>query len=296
MEKQKCLICQDKADLQLSHVLPAFVFRWLKESSGGGHLRLGMEPNKRVQDGLKRYWLCNSCEGKLNTSETAFASKIFYPYLKKSGEQFRYSNWLMHFCVSLSWRVLRFYMEETQFNNWSTEDYKYIEKADKIWREVLLEKRPHPQNCQQHILPLDQLESASGKLAPSINRYLMRAVDMDLCRGGQVIFTYTKLGRFIVLGFVNEPNLKQWRGSKINANQGIIQPQKYVLPRPFWEYVNNKAKRMADLFESISDKQADKVEETFKKNIDKYVGSDAFQAMSADISMFGDNAFSKRRE
>ena len=296
MERQKCLLCQNEAELQLSHILPAFVFRWLRESSGGGHLRLGMEPNKRVQDGLKRYWLCESCEGKLNLSEMVFATKLFYPYLKASGEQYRYSHWLMHFCTSLSWRVLKFYLEEAHLNDWSTEALGYIEKAEKIWRELLLGERPHPEAFQQHLLPLDQLKSASGKLAPSINRYLMRAVDMDLCRGEQIIFTYAKLGRFVVLGFVHEPNPKRWGGTKVNANQGIIHPQKFILPRPFWEYVNQKAKRMAELLNGVSDKQAGKIEGAFKKNIDRYIGSDEFRAMSADISMFGDSAFSKRGE
>lgn len=274
MEPQECLLCQREAELQLSHILPAFAFRWLRESAGNGHLRLGMEPNKRVQDGLKRYWLCASCEGRLNFSETAFATNLFHPYLKASGEQYRYSRWLMHFCTSLFWRVLRFYLDEKHLNNWSTEALGHIVKAERIWRELLLGERPHPEAFQQHLLPLDQIESASGELAPNINRYLMRAIDMDVCKGEQVIFTYAKLGRFIVLGFV--------------------QPKKYVLPLPFWEYVNQKAKRMADLLNGVSDKQAGKIDTAFRKNVDCYLGSDAFQAMSADISMFGNNAFSKR--
>ena len=296
MEKRKCLLCQNEAELQLSHILPAFVFRWLKESSGGGHIRLGMEPNRRVQDGLKRYWLCAQCEGNLNISETSFATKIFYPYLSASGEQFRYSQWLMHFCTSLSWRVLRFYLDEKALNDWSAEALEHIGKAEKTWREVLLGNKPHPEVHQQHLLPLDQLENATGKLAPSINRYLMRAIDMDLCRSEQVIFTYAKIGRFIVLGFVNEPDPKRWQGTKVNANQGIIQSKKYVLPKVFWEYVNQKANRMAELLNGVSDKQAKKIDASFKKNIKGYIESDAFRAMSADVSMFGDKAFSKREE
>ena len=81
MKKGICRLCQQEAGLKLSHILPAFAFRWLKDSAGNAYIRRGMEPNRRVQDGLKYYWLCSSCEGLLNLSETAFATNLFYPYI-----------------------------------------------------------------------------------------------------------------------------------------------------------------------------------------------------------------------
>lgn len=294
MQKGTCHLCQQKAELKHSHILPAFVFRWLKESAGNGHIRHGMEPNKRIQDGLKRYWLCSSCEDLLNLSETAFATNLFHPYLEASGKQFNYTRWLLPFCVSLSWRVLKFYLDETHLNNWDSESLAHVVKAEKVWREFLLEERPHPGSYQQHILPLDQIASATGELAPNINRYLMRAVDMDICKGGKTIFTYTKLGRFIVLGFVHEPNPNNWRSTKVNANKGLVGPKKYILPRSFWDYLDQKARRMDELLNSVSDKQQSKIDGAFRKNIDRYLESDAHQAMLADLSMFGDAAFSKR--
>lgn len=295
MQIDKCHLCHQEADLKLSHILPAFIFRWLKKT-GSGHLRHGMEPNQRVQDGLKRYWLCSSCEDCLNLSETAFVNNLFYPYLDDSSSQIRYSRWLLHFCASLSWRVLIFYLYEIHLDGWDAESKTHVIEAERIWREFLMGVRPHPGVHQQHIIPFDQIKSASGKLAPNINRYLMRGVDMDLCRGGKTIFTYAKLGRFIVLGFVNEPKLNIWRSTKVSANSGLIGPKKYILPRTFWEYIDQKARRMAQLLESVSEKQKSKIDESFRENVDHYIGSDEYQAMLADISMFGDEAFSKREK
>jgi hypothetical protein len=51
---------------------------------------------------------------------------------------------------------------------------------------------------------------------------------------------------------------------------------------------------MAELLNSVSDKQKSKIDESFRKNVDHYKGSDEYQAMLADISMFGDAAFSNR--
>jgi hypothetical protein len=53
-------------ELQESHILPSFVYRWMKETSATGYLRFGQQPNLRVQDGVKRHLLCANCEQRFN--------------------------------------------------------------------------------------------------------------------------------------------------------------------------------------------------------------------------------------
>ena len=60
-----CRLCYCDAELQESHVIPAFVFRWLRETGPTPHMRISDEPNRRVQDGLKYPWLCRDCEQML---------------------------------------------------------------------------------------------------------------------------------------------------------------------------------------------------------------------------------------
>jgi hypothetical protein len=43
---------------------------------------------------------------------------------------------------------------------------------------------------------------------------------------------------------------------------------------------------MAELLNSISDKQQSKIDGGFRKNVDSYLGSDAYQAMLADSSEY----------
>jgi hypothetical protein len=294
MPTGQCRLCQAQAELQLSHVLPAFVYRWLRTSSGNGHIRGSDKPNRRVQDGLKLYWLCSRCEGLLSVSEGEFANKLFLPYTNGTKKSVRYSSWLMHFCTSLSWRVLRFYFERNEWDGWSADSIARMNEAETVWREVLLKSRPHPGLLQQHILPLDQIESTTGSFAPNINRYLMRAIQMDLCRSNKAIYTYAKLGRFIVLGFVHEPNLGHWRGTKVHANEGVIEPRQYVVPGVLGDYLNEKARKMSEALRSMSEAQQGKVDLAFRENVDRYIGSDAFTAMRADVEMFGDATFSKK--
>lgn len=295
MPQGQCRLCQSDSELQLSHILPAFAYRWLRESSGNGHIRNSTEPNKRVQDGIKRYWLCASCEELFGRSESTFASQLFYPYLSSSGQSFQYSNWLLHFCTSVSWRVLRFYADENHLKDWEPKTLGHVALAEATWREYLLGHRRHPGTFRQHLLPLDQITSASGKLEPNINRYLMRAIHMDICRGSRSIFTYAKLGRFIILGFIHEPNQDQWMGTKVHATHGFVEPRKYVVPISFGDYLNEKARKMRDALNSVSERQQAKIDESFRTNVDKLAGSDAFTAMQADVEMFGKDAFSKRK-
>jgi hypothetical protein len=289
-----CRLCERQSELQLSHVLPAFAYRWLRESSGNGHLRNSQEPNKRAQDGLKFYWLCAECEELFSRNETAFAGRLFHPYLKASRQIFPYSSWLIQFCTSVSWRVLRFYRDEVHLQTWEPEALASVDSAEAIWRDVLLGKRSNPGAFQQHMLPLDQISKASGEFSPNINRYLMRAVQLDICRGSNSIFTYAKLGRFIILGFIHEPKLTRWKGTKVHATHGYVEPRKFVVPAALADYLNEKARKMHDALASMSDRQAERVETAFRENIERFAGSDAFLAMQADVEMFGNEAFSKR--
>lgn len=295
MTNGRCLLCEEESKLRLSHVVPAFVYRWLRESSGNGHLRMSLEPNRRVQDGPKHYWLCSKCEELFSGSETAFAGKLFHPYLEGSGKIFPYSIWLSHFCASVSWRVLRHYMQEqplSEWKDWTPEEQAHVTNAEQTWREFLLGKRHNPGRYQQHMLPLDQIASFRGSFSPNINRYLMRAVHMDVCRGPSSCFTYTKLGRFMILGFIYEANPTRWKGTKVHANHGLIEPRKYEVPGALGHYINEKAAKVRDALGSVSDRQQAKIEEAFRSNVGRFIGSDAFAAMQADIDLFGDEALS----
>jgi hypothetical protein len=289
-----CLLCKREAELQHSHVLPAFVFRWLRESSGNGFLRNSTTPNRRTQDGEKRYWLCLNCEGLFGEPEKAFAEQLFYPYLAHSGGQHRYAHWLSRFCVSVSWRVLQCFLEREGLGDWDEESLRCAQRAELGWREYLLGSRRRPGEFRQHILPLDQIESTTAALASNINRYLMRAVAMDVCRGSKVIFTFAKLGRFVILGIVRASSQIEFKGTLVDPAQGVIRPRTYDLPNALMQYFNSKAQTMGQALSSISDRQRQNVEATFHANVDRFVGSDAFNAMNADVEMFGDDAFSHR--
>ena len=134
----KCRLCGSDAELQRSHIIPAFVFRWLRESSATGHIRLGDEPNRRVQDGWWRRWLCPCCENLLGSTERQFSQQIFRPVVEDRLEHIKYGHWLLKFCVSLSWRVLCWFQDEDQFDDYSEEDRTLLDQTTITWKKYLL--------------------------------------------------------------------------------------------------------------------------------------------------------------
>jgi hypothetical protein len=59
-------MCSVTGPLEAGHVVPSFVYRWLKETSATGYIRTGENPNIRVQDGWKRWWFCRACEDQMS--------------------------------------------------------------------------------------------------------------------------------------------------------------------------------------------------------------------------------------
>jgi hypothetical protein len=290
--KGTCHLCDQNKELRESHVIPSFVYKWIKESSGGGYLRFGMKPNKCVQDGHKYFWLCDDCEGIFSKWEDQFAKNIFHPTVSGKVGKVSYGHWLLKFCVSVSWRVLNLYLIEHDLDHFSNQMQEKAKQTHQVWKEFLLGDRPHPARNEQHFLPLDSIEShAVDKMPTNINRYILR--DIDAVTGEKSAFVYSKLERFVIIGFIEISHPRQWEGTKVHVKHGVVGPSNYTLPMQFGDYFMDKARRAADVQAKISEKQNTKIEQTFRKNIDNIANSETFRAMSEDVRLFGKRAFNK---
>lgn len=299
MSKGTCRLCGTVGKIQKSHVIPSFVIKWFKETSGSGYMRFGANPNKRVQDGYKFYWLCKSCEQRLNKWETDFAGQVFQPINRGEIKDINYDSWLLPFCVSVSWRVLNLVMEENPLDHFSEELKKQAEQAKKIWGEFLLGQRPHTEKHEQHILTLDYIKSRLGlDMPPNINRYVFRTIEMDAVCDGKRAFIYSKLGRFVILGLIEEPSPRLWDSrTKVNLNNGVLRKEKSILqelPGQFVKYFLSRAERTFEIYNEISETQHRKINETCKNNLDKLAESDTFNALDHDVKLFGKAAFRKK--
>lgn len=265
-----CRLCEQSKTLVEGHVVPKFVFRRLKESSVTGHIRLGAQPNRRVQDGYKHYWLCKNCEGKLNGWETEFANALFHPMEKGSHNDVSYGPWLLKFCVSVSWRVLLHVKEyESSWNGFPVAMQKEAEKALNAWKLFLNGKKPHPGSYEQHLIclgPMAQLLPQDSWV--NHRNYLLRDIEIDapFNKKGE-IFIYSKMRHLTVLGFVKTPASGQWIGSKVHVKNGIVCPPKYRVPKEFLTYLLGRVKNKQGYVSQISKAQWKIIEKDYVNKI-----------------------------
>lgn len=284
-----CAFCGNKAELRESHVLPAFVFRWLRSRSGKGHLRNTDSPNRRVQDGLKLPWLCGTCEGHFGKYETAFATNVFHPW-HEGAIRIRYGEWMLKFCVSVSWRVLKFARGQNDDATYSDEQHQLMDEAEVRWREFLNDEVPHPAEFEQHLLIFDFVEDTTVEHLPNnFNRFMTGAVSLDIVGSEQSLMTFAKLGRFILFGMIQKgPN--RWEGTKIHVADGTLKPGKFVIPSGLLDLFREKAEISRLAMTQLSDRQRAKIDQHVVENLDAFSKSDQFASILADAKMFGWNA------
>jgi hypothetical protein len=293
---QTCRLCCEEKELRESHIIPKFVSDWQKESSGTGFLRSSEMPNRRVQDGEKEYMLCSDCEALFNQWETPFATRIFHPLNRQEAIRFEYKSWLLKFAISVSWRVLSWYKSE-DLSEISESGKSLIAKALQTWKEFLFDQRPHPGSFEQHMILLDVIKSIQNidNLPPNWNRFMIRGYHINLAHSdGHPLYIYTKMGRITLLGFIGIKHPQHWLGTKIHVRRGVIGGS-IRLPVQFLDYMRERALTELHEQDRISKKQYEVISRTYRKDRDRAVKSETFQALDHDVRLFGINAvFSKK--
>jgi len=296
MPVNTCRLCGETKELRESHILPGFVFRWQKETSATGYVRFAQQPNRRVQDGVKLHLLCGDCEQRFNIWETEFANRVFHPMTQGKVERASYGPWLLLFCASVSWRVLVYFKDILDdLDHVPAALLPSVKRAELRWREFLLGSRPRPQPHEQHMWPLagGTLTSYTHSEIPTnINRYLFRTPEITVASDDRDAFTYAKLGPFIILGFIAMAYPKQWVGTRVNTHGGTLGlSRRYTMPKQFWGFISDRAKRSAAMKQRISEKQTAKIAETYGANMDRAAKSDLMRLMHQDVQLFGRRAF-----
>jgi hypothetical protein len=292
----QCRLCGTTALLMASHIIPKFVFRWLKETSATGYFRWGMTPDRRQQDGRKQYLLCDTCEQRFSSWERPFAESVFTPLRNGPGfEPFEYDPWLAKFAASLSWRVLIDLKSFGPITHVPDEVMPRIDAAEKVWRHFLLDKREYISPHDLHLIPLGFIESSDTRdLPPNINRYFARTISMDLIHSDSETIVFTKLPFLIIVGIVQTAKPWEWKGTRIMPGQGRFGEGKQIgVPGGLFNYLTEKAKRVTELHRGLSARQKAVINETIFRNPDRAANSEGFRAMVYDLEMFGSEAFAK---
>lgn len=289
----KCRLCQQDKNLRESHIIPAFVYRWIKETSATGYLRFVKNVNLRAQDGVKVKLLCDDCEGILNVFETKFSREIFYPYVNKvlneegvaqgNIKSFQYSDWLLKFIISLQWRVS--VLENNLSKNYLDYHKKDMESYLEKWRLFLLGERKDTDICETHLIFLQNLAASEGVFPESMNDrvvyYLLRATDGTIITTNKKLGVFSKIGPIAFYTFIKPAALKRTTDTKIHL-RGMIKIGQNISNPDIVDFlfINRPNQTMGLL--KFSEKQQQVISESFLKDPKKSFNSMTAKAFESD--------------
>lgn len=288
----RCALCAKSSDLQASHIIPRFVFNWLKNTSATGHFRSSENPNLRVQDGLKPRMLCMECEQLFSSWEKQFSEECFVLLNRGNVHNISYGPWMLKFATSVSWRVLHFFDANGYLSKFPDHIITSINRALREWSQFLLDDSPHPGSHEQHMFLGDVIAGTSIANTPAnISRYLARTIDCDVAFTQDSAITYAKMGKFVLFGFIEIPHPRQWEGTKLHVRKGSFGEKNIELPSTVGEYLFDRAMRAANSNSKISTRQRARISKSYKQNLDRAVQSETLRALHQDVLLFGNKAF-----
>lgn len=292
----ECKLCGSFGELEDSHIIPAFVFRYIRETGliAGGGLRFSDQPNRVVQDGEKSHWLCKACEGKLSKDEQKFSERIFKPINAGHQPELVYGEELLRFCVSLSWRTLLRYQEieydeigRRPMSELDEKDQKLIASAEMEWRNYLNGKGKTSERFVHHICIMGESRSSNANMSVGINKYIRRAVHQDILSGKTGAAIYTKIPSIFVFGMIRDEEVWTWNKTEVQPSGGTL-PDNEAVRLPYWfaPYLNKQAEKYQEIPELLSERQgersAQKVDREIKRDPERVRRSPMLRAIEAD--------------
>lgn len=275
----KCRLCRSEfKPEEESHIIPSFVFRWLKKTSATGYIRHSEQINRRPQDGLKCHFLCGECEDLFGKFETEFSKRIFHPYVQNDTHHTEYCEYFLRFSTSCIWRVLEYTTQEGLPPHFRGRHSSALSEAKEKWRKYLIGENEFPEENTIHCLPVSGVISSDMKLPDRINRYYMRAIGGDVACSNTEAFVYVKLGPFILFGLIAYPDPTHWVGTKIDKN-GTFRPHDTVVPHQFGEYIHGIAAQYNEVEDQMSEKQKKIIYKSYEKDEGRVLDSDTMKAM-----------------
>lgn len=278
----KCKLCYKEAELKESHIIPKFIFRWMRETSGRSYLRNAGNLNIRKQDGLKEYLFCAECEKKLNIGETYFSNNIFYPYLNNDIKIFQYDETLFYFLISILWRVLL--TNNSLLIKSKIQHKELFVEAKKEWREYLLGESSSLRYSNIHLVFTD-ITISEELPAVNYNRYITRATDGGLLYASRSATVFSKFSKFMVFGKLLEKPDVIWENTKIRNGKGNLDSVQIIIDPQLREYLIERATEIHDMIQKgTSINQKNKIRNWAFNNLDKFGNSELYKVIDADYS------------
>ena len=277
----QCALCRKGETSEAGHIIPHFAFRHLVKTSPTRFIRGYDNPNVRLQDGKTRHFLCPNCEDILGRWEKIFAQNVFHPlhihHVKRDRDyptmsQFPYGEWLLKFCVSVSWRSLYDLMLDHPEEPLPHGDNENAKQALTVWREYLIGERESVDAFPQHLTIVGSPVETSGIANTSdLKLFFERGITHSTWHNPFESYVFTKLCRVIVAGTIKD-QVRPWKGTLVGPDSGHFSLQEQVLSGVFTSWIRSDIAGMPIARDRLSERQSEVIDAAIKKFLSKNQG------------------------
>ena len=268
-----CQLCAKDRKLENSHIIPKFIFDWIKRTGTGG-LRMTENLNVRVQDGIKVPFLCAECEDLFGGSERYFSKHIFYPIVNEDSNSFEYNEKLFYFAISVLWRTLKHSLLAVEKDQ---PHYLKLLAAEQQWQNYLLKGQQISDFNQLHLLiGVDFTEGNEGLDLPDrFIQYMGRGVDAGIAENETECMIFLKLPRFIFIVPICGFDSNKMINTEINKSGGSYLVNVARIENPtIGKFFIEKIRSLDKIFEEISPAQREKMRAKYVEKWDELKGKD----------------------
>lgn len=291
-----CRLCGKVRPLLLSHISPKFVYRFQRKTSPTT-IRSHLKPNRPAQDSRKLRFLCEECETLFSGWESQFARQVYTPYQDAALKDVAYGPWLMKFAVSVSWRAARATMEAG--DRLPHEILEDVTRAERAWRDYLLDRRENPGPFEQYVFLLDQLAYIAGSDLPiNFAFYIKRVAATGIWRQPpRFTFAFNMMCSIAVIGMISAPSRGIWE-ERVRPRKGVLRVQRLTsFPQELVQMVAAQAKDHLAMSRKLSERQKEHDREQMqdqelflKSGYARAMAIDAVRAASTSIKDADSNA------
>ena len=275
-----CALCKkENVVLEESHILPKFVSRKQKKDNITGFLRNMFEPNRRIQDGDKKYLLCGECEDLFNKSETEFSKRIFLPFVDGKLGEVHYEKWLIDFIVSVNWRNLYLDIEGWREDSSLDRDkLEIFEKGEKELREYLTGIKSQLYTVENHMFFFGDIKEAKGLENTEPHTFFRHSSFGYSVQCDDGYYVVSNLLGLILVTIIKKSKKDSWKNTMVYPKNGKVNPYnaQHVASKLFndlFEYM----KESEGNIELMSDVQKELLVESIKKSPERLMGSKLYE-------------------
>lgn len=288
---KQCALCYEDKTLELSHIVPKFVMRYLKKTSVGA-IRNMENPNAVVQDSEKHYLLCGDCEDLFSTYETKFANEFFHPYLSGNKKIFHYDKDTFYFLTSVSWRSLYLdildFVEHSEQIGIGKETLDCLIEREREMRNYLLNKQTTVPDVEHHIFFYEEIKDISRELIETRPHTTIHRSITSYTFFNEEFKTYatvTNMLGIILFTLYRKGEQEYWENTEIVHGDGVIKAENQQIKSICGNELTHILQSVKASESKLSDKQREAIENRFKNREEEFKKSKAFEDLKKDFNL-----------